>query len=83
VNLASAAPTLGDEIFGYINTAQTVTVKVPSGAKGYGTIPADYSGSDTTANWGNGFRGGGWTGSAFVSISDINNNITLNIVYEP
>jgi hypothetical protein len=69
-------------MFDGITAAQTVTVKVPSGATGYGTIPATYSGSNSTANWGNGFRGGGWTGSAFVNSSYINSNITLKIQYQ-
>jgi hypothetical protein len=56
-------------------------VKVPPLATGYGTVPATYSGSNT-ANWGNGFRGGGWTGSAFSSYGAVNTNITLNIVYQ-
>jgi hypothetical protein len=82
VSLGSTAPTLGYDMFYDITAAKTVTVKVPSGATGYGTIPATYSGSDKTVNWGNGFRGGGWTGSAFVDSSKINTNITLKIQYQ-
>jgi hypothetical protein len=49
------------------STKKTVTVKVPSGATGYASsLPATFTGSDSAANWGNGFRGGGWNGSAFV-----------------
>jgi hypothetical protein len=58
-------------------------VKVPSGAEGYGAIPATYSGDDSTETWGNGYRGGGWTGSAFVNSSKINSKITLVIQYGP
>jgi hypothetical protein len=80
VTLGSTAPTtLGTNIFYEINTAKTVTVKVPSGATGYDTVPASYSGIDAYVKWGNGFRGGGWNGLTFVDISKINTNITLNI----
>jgi hypothetical protein len=84
VTLGATAPTLGYYMFHHITTAKTVTVKVPSGAAGYGTVPATYSGStNTTANWGNGFRGGGWNGSAFINgASDINTNITVVVQYQ-
>lgn len=78
--LGSSAPTLGGSLFN-LASAQTVTVKVPSGATGYGTIPATYSGSDVTVNWGNGFRGGGWTGTAFGE-GYLNVDITLNVIYQ-
>jgi hypothetical protein len=79
VSLPKAAPTLGYGMFGYINTARTVTVKVPSGATGYGTLPATYSGTDSTEAWGNGFRGGGWNGSSLWSGGSINSYITVII----
>jgi hypothetical protein len=85
VSLGTVAPTLGYGMFHYINTAKTVTVRVPSGATGYGDVPATYSGTGNTTNWGNGFRGRGWiwTGTGFFSgYSEINTNITLNIVEE-
>jgi hypothetical protein len=83
VTLGSTAPTLGYSML-YGITARTVTVKVPSGAAGYGT-PATYSGTDTTTNWGNGFRGGGWTGSVFDpygGVSYINTDITVVVQYQ-
>jgi hypothetical protein len=65
------------------NYAKTVTVKVPAGATGYGEIiPQTYSGDDTTENWGNGFRGAGWTGTSFNNASGINSNITLHIQHQ-
>jgi hypothetical protein len=84
VTLGATAPTLGSEMFYNITNTRTVTVKVPSGATGYSTIPTTYSGSNSTVKWGNGFRGGGWTGSAFVSggASYINSNITLVVQYQ-
>jgi hypothetical protein len=78
VSLGSAAPTLGSGMFDDINAARTVTVKVPSGATGYGTVPTN----TTTVTWGNGFRGGGWTGSAFRDSSAVKSKITLKIVYQ-
>jgi hypothetical protein len=75
--------------FGVSGYTKTVTVKVPRDATGYGQVPATYSnssaGNNTTVTWGNGFRGGGWTGSAFTDEEyhlDININLTLNIVYD-
>jgi hypothetical protein len=85
INLGLNAPTLSDKIFSDVNSAKTVTVKVPSGATGYGTIPATYTGTDTTVNWGNGFRGGGWYENKFngyEGTSAINRNITLHIQYQ-
>jgi len=63
--------------------AKTVTIKVPALATGYGTFTGSpptitVSGTDTTKNWANGFRGGGWGGSG----GTINSNITLYIVQE-
>jgi hypothetical protein len=77
--LGAAAPTLGGRIFNFVDS--TVTVKVPSGATGYAdSLPATFANSDTTANWGNGFRGGGWNGSAFWGgASYVNSNISLTI----
>jgi uncharacterized repeat protein (TIGR02543 family) len=85
--LGPNAPITLDRSFNGIDSAKTVTVKVPSGATGYGTIPATYSGNDTTENWGNGFRGGGWNGSGFNpdvwgGASDVNSNITLIVEYQ-
>jgi hypothetical protein len=41
-------------------TSHSITVKIPQGAAGYGEIPNDYIGGDTSKNWGNAFRGMGW-----------------------
>jgi hypothetical protein len=90
VTLGSTAPTLGYSMFGNIYSAKTVTVKVPATNSGYAdNLPATYSGSNATVNWGNGFRGGGWTitgGTGAFSTdfyggaSNINSYITLTIV---
>jgi hypothetical protein len=74
ITLGGTAPTLGPYMFSSV-ADKAVTVKVPSGATGYGSSPTD----TTTQNWGNGFRGGGWTGSALSDSSNINSNITLTI----
>ncbi|MDR0638953.1 MAG: leucine-rich repeat domain-containing protein [Spirochaetaceae bacterium] len=83
VTLGSTAPTLRFDIFSQIE-AKTVTVKIPAGAIGYGTVPATYSGSDSTSCWGNGFQGGGGSDFDFSGCGSdcINRYITLNIVYQ-
>jgi hypothetical protein len=74
INLGRTAPTLGINIFVGISTSQTVTVRMPGGGTGYGTVP-----EDSYVNWGNGFRGKGWDGSAYLNGS-VNPYIIL--VYE-
>jgi hypothetical protein len=72
---------MGLGMFNGITAAQTVTVKVPSGATAWADIIGTYSGTDETLNWGNCFRGGGWDGSYFVSYGYINTNITVVVQY--
>jgi hypothetical protein len=82
VSLPAVAPTLGIDIFSQITTEQTVTVLVPAGATGYtnGSLPVTIIDSSSDVNWGNGFRGGGWTNDGtFEDASRINRNITLTI----
>jgi hypothetical protein len=45
-----------------MSSIRTITVPVPSGAAGYGGIPATYAALDHTSNWATASRGGGWTG---------------------
>ena len=89
ITMGLTAPTLSYQIFNYINSAKTVTIKVPnSSASGYtpfsGSI-VTVSGTDTTANWANGLRGGGWTGTTWsppyssTGPESINQNITIII----
>jgi hypothetical protein len=84
ITLGSRAPTLASYMFHFFGPTDglTVTVEVPSGAEGYGTIPAEYSGNNTTAKWGDGFRGGGWTGSDIIDRNKIDTTITLIIEYQ-
>jgi hypothetical protein len=66
-------------MFYQVNDPKFVTVKVPGTASGYAaSLPATYSGADTTDNWGNGFRGGGWNGSSMRS-GTVNSNIRLTV----
>jgi hypothetical protein len=78
VTLGAAVPTLGTDMFSSVSAAKNVTVKVPSGATGYGSSPANTADS----NWGNGFRGGGWDGAAATG-GAVNSYISLTIEYMP
>jgi hypothetical protein len=84
ITLGSTAPSVGTITFDGVTSTKSVTVKVPQGAAGYGTVPGAYSGTDAAKNWGNGFRGAGWTGKTFVFDDSfyINSNITLTIKYD-
>ncbi|MDR3130894.1 MAG: leucine-rich repeat protein [Treponema sp.] len=73
LSLGAAAPNVDVNLFNGVDS-KNVTVKVPAGAAGYGTWPTDTN----TENWGNGFRGKGWNGSA-CSNGWLNNNIALTI----
>ncbi|MDR1862982.1 MAG: hypothetical protein LBQ67_03575 [Treponema sp.] len=59
--LGAAAPAVGTNIFDRVNVPKTVTVRMPSGATGYGTAPADAA----AGNRGNAVRGKGWNGGAY------------------
>jgi hypothetical protein len=75
VILGGTAPRVASNMFSGI-TSKTVTVKTPAGAAGYGPMPFDNAGT-AAVNWGNGFRGCGWTGSGFTGGGTLNDNITL------
>jgi uncharacterized repeat protein (TIGR02543 family) len=90
ITMGSVAPTLGYRMFSS-SAAKTVTVKIPTGATGYSPSSSPFtgtavtvSGTNTTANWGNGLRGGGWNGTNFTSTNsnDINQNISLTITQQ-
>jgi hypothetical protein len=85
VTLGATPPTVGSNMFNGISSAKTVTVKVPSGATGYGTLPLTVSGdSDTSDCWANAFRGKGWTSpSGPYGNGAINTNINLTITAQP
>jgi hypothetical protein len=82
ITLGATAPTLEYGMFFGVSSTKIVTVKVPSGATGYNTnnaLPVTITGSDTTENWGNGFRGGGWDGNAIAYAQSVNSYISLTI----
>jgi hypothetical protein len=71
---------VGTGIFNSVNPpGKSVTVKVPSGATGYGTIPATYTTDAAAYNWGNAFRGKGWSSTEGYRTGVVNSNITLTI----
>jgi hypothetical protein len=85
VTLGSAPPELGTAMFSLVPSTKNVTVRVPSGATAWNTIvsgsPYNEPGPTYNENWGNGFRGGGWDGSAFQygGASYVNSNVKLTI----
>jgi hypothetical protein len=81
VTLGSTVPTLGDDMFNF--SARTVTVKVPNGVAAWNGKTGMFTGTNTTSNWGNGFRGGGWNGSSITDSNRINSNITLTVTDAP
>ena len=88
ITLGSAAPALELSIFDGV-TGKTVTVQIPNGATGYSPAASPFTGtqatvSGTIVNWGNGFRGGGWNGSAFTGAATlVNTEVTMDIVVRP
>jgi hypothetical protein len=92
ITLGNTAPTLGTDMFNNVpNTdsesgKKTVTVKVSGGA--WNSIisggPYTETGPETfifTDNWGNGFRGGGWTETGMTDNKRVNSNINLTVEY--
>ena len=78
VTVGGIAPTVGTNSFTSVASTKTVTVKVPAGWSGYDAVPSTYSGTSSTNNWGNAFRGLGWNGLAYQS-GTVNQYITLDI----
>jgi uncharacterized repeat protein (TIGR02543 family) len=89
ITMGSTAPTLDRDIFyntSYNTSVKTVTIKVPnsfaSGYTPFSGYTVTVSGYDTIANWANGLRGGGWTGTTWASgggTTSIDQNITVII----
>jgi hypothetical protein len=76
VTLGATPPTLGTDIFFYVDIAKNVTVRFPAeGAAAYGSVPTD----TVTQNWGNAFRGMGWDGTAYL-YGTVNDNVNLTYV---
>jgi hypothetical protein len=69
ITLGATPPTVGTTQFNSGSASKNITIKVPSGATAYGTIPSTITGTtDTTATWVNGFRDYGWNGTATIQI---------------
>jgi hypothetical protein len=87
VTLGAEVPALGREMFYIVSSPKNVTVEVPSGAAAWNGKTGTFNGANTDVNWGNGFRGGGWTtGSAFQEDGEsyVNSDISLTIgTYTP
>jgi hypothetical protein len=74
ITLGAIPPTLGIRIFD--DSAKNVTVRFPAdSAAAYGNAPTD----TTAQNWGNAFRGMGWSGTAYLG-GTVNGNINLTYV---
>ena len=77
VTLGSTVPNLGESICNSI-VGSEITIMIPStGATDYTPYPDGVSGDDTSSNWANGFRGGGWDENMTTSTSSINKNIAV------
>jgi hypothetical protein len=72
VTLPETPPRVEEDMFDYVFSAITVTVKAPNIAAGYGSVPVN----TTDNNWGNAFRGKGWSGSTYLA-GTVNSNVTL------
>ena len=81
ITMGSVAPRVGINMISTESGSKSVTMRVPAGATGYGSIPATYTTDTTTNNWANAFRGKGWDGTNYLD-GTVNSNITLNIVYQ-
>ena len=79
ITLGGGAPSLGTNIFNGVGTSKTIIIKRPEGVIGWpGDIP--FNNSDTNNNWGNAFRGRGWTQSSnSYGRGNVNSNINLII----
>jgi hypothetical protein len=76
ISLGNTVPFLGTEIFSQVYNSKNVTVKRPAAAaEGYGAAPSDTA----TTNWGNAFRGKGWSGGAAYQSGSVNEYIVLAI----
>jgi hypothetical protein len=78
VTLGNTVPDLGINMFDGVTVTKTVNVSVPSSVPAWSGIVGTYTGVGLTLNWGNGFRGGGWSGITMGS-GTINSNISLTI----
>jgi hypothetical protein len=85
VTLGNAVPALEEKMFDGVSVTKNVTVKVPSAASAWSGKTGNFTGSDTSDNWGNGFRGGGWNqdSSGIANSLFVNNEINLTVTAIP
>jgi hypothetical protein len=88
ITMGNSAPNLDYGVFGAgTSFSKTVKVKIPTGATGFSPAASPFtgtsvtvSGSNSTSNWGNGFRGMGWDGTNNTgNTNTLNQNISLTI----
>ena len=78
ITMGNVAPSTSDPWGGTITAQKPVTIRIPTGATGYGFSPTDA----TTQNWGNAFRGMGWNRNTGVyGTGNVNETINLTIEY--
>ena len=78
VTFGAQQPTLGTNTFRY-TSSKNVTIKVPSAS--LDTYSNGYNNSNTSDNnWGNAFRGKGWSGGTTYLTGTVNTNISLTFV---
>jgi hypothetical protein len=83
ITLGGTPPSVGTNMFSYVNSAKNVRVKVPSDAPAWNGKTGTFIGEDAAGNWGNAFRGGGWDGIDYLG-GTVNGNISLTIeTYTP
>ena len=79
--LGEVAPKMDYRILGDASS-RTITVKVPQEATGYGEIPNNYIGGDTSKNWGNAFRGMGWNPDRANMLYVAPNGVSSGVRYD-
>jgi hypothetical protein len=73
VILGSTPPMLWTDMFAGVVSPKSVTVMAPSGATGYGSAPTNTA----VNNWGNAFRGKGWSGGTNYLAGTVNSMVNL------
>jgi len=81
IKMGNKAPTVGYRMFDGVSVPKNVTVEIPAGATGYGSIPGTYNSGNVTENWGHAFRGIGWNGTSYLT-GNPPNSVTLEIKYQ-
>jgi hypothetical protein len=87
VTLGATPPSVGTYLFNGVNSARTVTVRIPTGSQTDYGVPGlpdtNFNNASTDNSWGYAFRGKGWNGASYQS-GTVNTNITLRFeTYTP